>query len=207
MSGRSLRDQLGGTPDPEFDLELPVGWTRRGVGKDAQDVVLTSLKQRLMREHKPQVFADMRPLVEQSFDTMRRNGAFAFFSPTEPEPGTLWLPASIIASIRRAEGGGTLDDFARTLIRDHGATPLLGDKRTLRFEKEKTVRLGTDTVINHSLIYLTPMPGARRRRALELVAGFARTPDVPSDAPYMERMRFLFDTCVSTLRWRQPQTA
>lgn len=205
MTSTNLREALGVRPDPEFDLVLPPGWTRRGVGKDALDLMLGSLKKRLMEEHKPQLFAELRPMLEQSFETMRRNGAIAFFAPTDPEPDTLWLPASIVASVRRAEAGQTLDELARTLIRHHGATPLLGDKRTLRFEKEKTVRLGTDTVINHSLVYLTPIPGARRRRALELVAGFGRTPQQPPDAPGLERMRTLFDTCVSTLKWHEPR--
>ena len=80
----------------------------------------------------------MKAHLEAGFADMRRGGVFAYFCPTDPGDTTLAIPASLNASIRRAEPGQTLDDMVRTLIRSHGATPLLGDRRTLRVEKEKT---------------------------------------------------------------------
>ena len=204
MSSTSLRDQLGVPADPEFEIELPPGWSRQPVEKAVFERLAEGLKQRLMKAHKPQVYAELKMMLDQSFDHMRRNGAFAFFTATEQDPATLAIPASIIASTRKAAPGGNLDDLAKDVIRNQGATPLLGDKRFLRFEQEQTVRIGTDTVINHSIIYITPIPGSKRRRALQLVAGFGRTPDTPTDHPSMEAQRLLFDACVSTLRWRTP---
>ncbi len=201
----TLRDDLGVQPDPEFDMELPKGWARHGVGDDTMQAMLAKVKQRCMQNHQPQLFAEMKTQLEQAFADMRRSGVFAYFCPTDPDPSTLVLPASINASMRRSEPGQSLDDLARTLIREYGATPLLGDPRTMRFETEKTTRLGTETIVNHSAVYLTPVPGSMRRRALSLVAGFARTPDTPSDAQPIEAMRSLFDACVSTLRWRAPE--
>ncbi|QYJ05589.1 hypothetical protein KUV85_07905 [Nocardioides panacisoli] len=203
----TLRDELGVRPDPEFDLDLPDGWARHGVDEESLQGLLAAVRRRCMDAHKPDLYAEMRLQMEEAFANMRRGGVFAYFCPSDPDPGTLAIPASINASVRRAEPGQSLDDLARTLIRQHGATPLLGDKRTLRCERERTSRLGTETLVHHSVVYLTPIPGAKRRRALSLVAGFARAPEVPTDAESIEATRFLFDACISTLRWRAPVTA
>ncbi|QIK76588.1 protein TPRXL [Nocardioides piscis] len=206
MTVSDLRAELGATTVPDFEMTLPPGWTRQAVDETTLDGMLGALRKRLMEAHKPQAYAELQPLVKQSFEAMRRQGAFAFFSPTEPDDSTVWLPASIIASERRAEAGQNLDDLARTLIREEGATPLAGDKRTLRFERERPVRVGSQTVISHSIIYLTPIPGTGRRRALQLVAGFGRVPEDASDDPFLMKTKYLFDSCVATLRWRAPQS-
>lgn len=199
-----LRTELGARMMPDFEMTLPAGWTRKPVDEATMEGMLAGMRRRLMEAHQPQAYAELRPMVKQSFQAMQREGAFAFFSPTEPDDSTVWLPASIIASERRAEPGRNLDDLASALIREEGATALAGDKRTLRFERERTTRLGTQTMINHSIVYLTPIPGTGRRRALQLVAGFGRTPEQPSDHPHVLQTKYLFDSCVATLRWRPP---
>ena len=205
MTASGLRDELGVRPDPEFEMELPPGWSRSRPDDATLQSMLSDLKRRLMEAQRPELYAQAKSMLEQSFQDMRRNGVFAFFSATETDPGTLFLPASINASIRTAEAGESLDDMVRTLIREHGATSLLGEKRTVRAERERTVRLGTETIINHTVVYLTPVPGSKRRRALQLTAGFPRTLDAPADDPMIESMRLLFDTCVASLRWRVPR--
>ncbi|MFD1717826.1 hypothetical protein [Georgenia deserti] len=206
MSVSDLRQALGAQPDPEFDLELPTGWSRREPDEATMHDMLAAMKRRLMESHRPDLYAQAKVLVERAFDDMRRGGVFAFFSATDPGPDTLFVPSTINASVRRAEPGQSLDDVARALIRDYKATPLLGDKRTLRVEREKMARMGSETLVNHSVVYLTPIPGARRRRALQLVAGFARRPETAPDDPALDSLRVLFDTCVSTLRWRPAPT-
>ncbi|UFU03367.1 hypothetical protein LQF12_01780 [Ruania suaedae] len=204
MSTASLREDLGVQPDPEFELDLPAGWARHEPDDATLASMLASMRQRLMEAHRPDLYAQMRPMLEQAFADMRSGGVFAFFSATDPGPHTLFLPTSLNASIMRPEAGRSLDDVARTLFRDHGATPLFEDKRMLRAEKEKTLRIGSDTLVNHSVVYLTPVPGSKRRRALQLVAGFARRPETPAEDPWVESMRALFDSLVTTLRWRRP---
>lgn len=203
----SLREEVGLQPDPEFDLQLPPGWTRQEVSDRVADSMLATLRRRMMEQHRPDAFVQLEGLLRRSFAEMERDGVLAFFSPTEEGDSTLAIPASIHASIRRAEPGESLDDLARALIQGRGATPLLGDPRTLRFEQEKTIKLGESSLIAQSIIYLTPIPGAKRRRALQLVAGFGRTVDTPPDHPVLEATRLLFDACVSTLTWRPPATA
>jgi len=199
----TLREELGVKADPEFDLDLPPGWARHGLDDDTLTTMVARVKQRCLENHRPQLFVEMKMQLEQAFAAMRQAGVFAYFCPTDPEPSTLAIPASINASIRTAEPGQTLDDLVRSLIREHGATPLLGDKSTLRFETERTTRLGTATVVSHSAVYLTPVPGTQRRRALVLVAGFGRPVEVSADSDSMNAMRLLFDACAATLMWRR----
>ena len=100
MSSTDLREELGVRPDPEFDLELPPGWSRREPDEGTEREMLAALKKRLMEAHRPELFAQTKAMLEGSFESMRRNGVFAFFSPTDPDPATVFLPASLNASIR-----------------------------------------------------------------------------------------------------------
>ena len=89
----------------------------------------------------------------------------------------------------------------RGAVAREGATPLLGDKRFLRAERETTQSLDGDTGIVTTVLYLTPFPGSGRRRALQLTLVIVRPPDAPADDEPMVQMRALFDLCVSTLTW------
>jgi hypothetical protein len=202
----TLREELGVRTDPEFDLALPKGWARHGLDDATLTTLITQVKHRCMESHRLQLFAELKAQLETSFADMRRAGVIAYFSPTDPGPDTLAIPASINALIRHAEAGATLDDEVRSLIRDHDAQPLLGDKTTLRFETERTTRLGMETIVSHSVVYMTPVPGSHRRRALVLVAGFGRPIDVPTDSDSMNAMRLLFDAVASSLTWRAPKS-
>lgn len=199
----SLRESLGVVPDPDFEMDLPPGWSRRAVDDETFDAMISGLKRRLMQQHKPDVFTEVRRMLKKSFDDMRQAGGFAFFVATEQDPTTLWMPASMVASIRRAEPGSSLDDLARNLIVNRGATPLMDDARTLRYEQEKNVQLGGESVLSRSVTYLIPIPGTKRRRALQLDAGFGTPLTMPANDPYVLATKFLFDSCVSTLRWRE----
>jgi hypothetical protein len=176
----SLRDSLGVVPDPDFEMDLPPGWSRRAVDDETFDMMVSGLKKRLMQQHKPDVFTEVRRMLKKSFDDMRQAGGFAFFVATEQDPATLWMPASIVASIRRAEPGASLDDLARNLIVNRGATPLMDDVRTLRYEQEKNIQLGGESVLSRSVTYLIPIPGSKRRRALQLDAGFGTPITMPA---------------------------
>lgn len=199
-----LREDLGVRPDPEFEMDLPPGWARHEPNDETLKSMLDGMKRRLMEAHRPDLYAQMKAMTEKSFDDMRRNRVFAFFSATAPDPDTLYVPASMNASILRAEGGESLDDTIRTLVSTRGAAPLLGDKRTMRVTSQRHQKAGGETVVQHSLMYLTPIPGAKRRRALRLVAGFVSAVDASAEDQTVEALTLLFDSCVSTLRWRRP---
>ncbi|SEE90352.1 hypothetical protein [Ruania alba] len=205
MTATTLRDEMGVRDDPEFEMTLPPGWARRTPDAATMEDMLARMKSRLMEAHRPDVYGQLRAQVQQSFADMRKNGVFAMFVPEGSEEETLYLPVSMNASIRRADVGETLDQVVATLVRSHGATPLLADKRTIRCERQQPVQIGSDTIISHSVLYLTPIPGAKRRRALQLVAGFGRPVDTPDDTPAFNAMRSLFDACVASVRWRAPE--
>lgn len=187
----------------DFSIELPRGWSRFDI-EGGRDILLAGMKKRFMDGHRPDLFAEAKVTFDEAFEGMRKNGVFAFFAPAVDDAGAAVIPASINASIRTGVPGQSLDKVVHDAIKRFGAKPLFGDPRTMRFERERVVDLGGESVVNHSLIYLTPVPGTQRRQALQLVAGFARTLDIESDAPVMVATRALLDSCVATLSWPRP---
>lgn len=196
----SLREQLGGAPDPDFSLILPPGWERRAVDEAGQQEMVGALRGRLMQAQRPDLYARMRQLVDEAYDQMRAASTVATFVQGTDE-GTLVLPASLTASIRHADAGTNLDDFVRTAITHHGATPLFEDKRFLRLERDTTENLDGETAGVTTVVYLTPVPGTERRRALQFTLVLIRPADVPADDAPLVAMRTLFDMCVSSLTW------
>ncbi|WP_405216197.1 hypothetical protein [Agrococcus sp. Ld7] len=196
----SLRAELGAPADPEFDLELPEGWERRDASPATERSMLQAARRRLMDAHRPDLFAQLRTELQQSFAAMRRMEAIAHFGPGTTTPDTLFLPASLIASIRTPQPGVTLQQEMAERIR-RGATSLLGDKRFIRDERELDQRIGTDAAKQRTVVYLTPIPGSQQARALQLTLVITRGAEFPADDPALLGMLRLFDACVSTLRW------
>ncbi|MGO4681881.1 hypothetical protein [Microbacterium sp. 2MCAF23] len=197
----SLREQLGGAPDPDFTLILPPGWERRGVDDATERSMLGAMRQRLMTAQRPELYAQMNRLLREAFVQMRKVSVVAMFVPADDAEHALFLPASLTASIQRSDSGENLDDFVRTAIREHGATALLEDQRFLRMERDEVQTVEGERVGVTTVVYITPMPGSQRRRALRLTLVLMRPDDVPLDDPPLVAMRALFDLCVSTLAW------
>nr|WP_274637716.1 hypothetical protein [Microbacterium bovistercoris] len=197
----SLREELGGTPDPDFTLALPPGWNRRDATPEEQERMTAAMRTRLMQVHRPDLYARMRQLLHEAFAQMEKTNVVAMFLPDEAAPEALYLPASLTASILHAPAAGSLDDLVREAVAREGATPLLGDKRFLRAEREQTQTLDGESGTLTTVVYLTPIPGSGRRRALQLALVIVRPQDVPADDEPMVQMRMLFDLCVSTLTW------
>lgn len=203
----SLREQLNVPQAPDFDIELPPGWSRREVTQDTLAELSAATKQTFMRAHQPQMQGTMERMLQEAFEGMRRSGAFAMFAPFNAPADAPELTASLLARIRRAPEGKSLDAMVRELIRSKGGTPLAGDKRIVRCAENETVRIESETFVNHSITYLTPVPGAQRRRALELVASVVRPIAVPAESPRFMAQINLMDLCVSSFRWsRAPST-
>lgn len=197
----SLRELLGGSKDPDFTMVLPPDWERRSVDEAEQERVLGAMRARFVEAQRPDLYARMRQLVNESFQQMRKVSTLATFGPAENAPEAAFLPASLTATVQHAEPGENLDGFVRGAITNDGATPLLGDKRFLRVERETTQTLDGDRALVTTVAYLTPVPGSQRRRALLLTLVILRPEDVPADDPPMVQMKALFDLCVSTLTW------
>jgi len=200
----SLRARLGAA-DPAFSLALPTGWVRRDASAAQRDEMVDAVRGRLLQAHRPDLFARVRPMLDDAFQQMASASVIAFFTPATGDDEALALPASLVASVRTpASPGGTLDPLVQALIREAGATPLLGDKRFLRFERESRQRLDDAEFLSTQIVYLTPIPGTGRRRGLQLTATIARPVDVPADDRPLVLIRTLLDLSVSSLTWTAP---
>lgn len=204
--GPTLREQLGGSSDPDFEIKLAAGWERRTPDEADRQDLLAGLKEQTMGAHRPEIYAKLSGMVKESYEAMQSQGALAFYAPTRVERGAI-VPGSMIATICRPPDGGTLDGLVRHAVREYGATPLFGDKRFVRFARERTLDVGDSSIVQTSIVYTTPIPGSGHRRGLQFVASFARPPEVPADDEKVRMYAATFDLMVSTLRWRTPLTA
>lgn len=203
----SLREELGAAPDPEFEMLLPPGWQRHDPSPETLAAFTSAARRRMMDAGRPELYVEVRRQLDAMFDEMRERRVVAFFAPIEPDPDTLFVPASLTATFRSASSEEPLDAVVRSAVRQHGAQPLLGDPRTIVFERQFPRTMGDASIVLHSRTYMTPVPGTQRRRGLQLVAGFGRPADAPADGTPLLRLRQLFDVCVSTLRWQDAREA
>jgi hypothetical protein len=197
----SLREQLGGAPDPDFALMLPPGWVRRDVTDEEQERMLSGIRGRLLDAHRPDLYGRMRGLVREAFTQMRRVSTIAMFTAGDSAPDSAYMPASLTATVQHAEPGQNLDAYVRSAIVSDGATPLLGDKRFMRVERETSEALDGEQMLVTTVVYMTPVPGSDRRRALLLTLVILRPIDAPADDGPLVQMKTLFDLCASTLTW------
>ncbi|WP_141782424.1 protein TPRXL [Nocardioides albertanoniae] len=197
----SLREMLGASKDPEFEIKLLPGWERRTPDDDDRERLNSDLKARLSDLRRPDLYGTVSKMVDESYDSLNQQSAIAYYAPMNVDDDATLIPGSLVASIRRSPADGTLDDLIASLIRDHGARPLFGDKRFVRFERESTVKMEESTVYQNTIIYLTPIPGSKHRRALQFTASFIRPLESSSEDKLVRSWKFAFDACVSTLRW------
>lgn len=199
-----LRAELGAKPDPHFTLTLPPGWSRFDTSEGLEDDFRQKLRQRTMELHRPDLFVQADALLKQAFDGLKEAGAVALFMADEAGDDTAWLPASMTASIRAETAEHTLDQIVAQMIRKYDAQPVKGDNRWVRFEQERRQTIQSQELMVTLISYLTPIPAADRKRALELSVTIMRPVDVPADDEPMQVMRVLFDACVTSLRWHPP---
>jgi hypothetical protein len=201
----SLRAELGAAPEPDFALTLPRGWGRTAVDEAAETMLAKQLRQRMMQAGRPDFEVAVRRMLRESFAALRENGAVAAFMPLDGTRDGLFVPASIIAVMRRGTPESPLDGYAQLAIRQHDAAPLMGDMRTMRFETESEREVEGEQIVISTTHYLTPVPGTRRRRALELMATYGRPQHLSREAEHPSALHALFDLCASSLRWLRPE--
>ncbi|NHI16038.1 protein TPRXL [Microbacterium excoecariae] len=206
----SLRAALGATPDPEFELTLPRGWERSEPSPEAEAALEKRLSRRFMEHGSPdgmRAFVQLRGMLRQSMTDMRAQHVVAYFAPTGERSDVAFpVPASIVATIRSAPTTEEMDGYVKRLIVSEGARPMEANRSILRFERERIREEKGERIVLSSTVYATPIPGSRRRRALELVAGYGRPEDIPRDDETIRAAHAFLDLMVSTLRWRRPDT-
>lgn len=198
----SLREALGAMPMPGFELALPSGWGRISADEDGQAELERRVRERMMQTGRPDLMAGLRALLRESMGSMREHGAVAVFLPLDPDgAGQTGTATSITACLRTGTPDAPLDEYVQQAIRRFDAKPFFDDLRTLRFETESTRDLDGVTATISTTHYITPVPGTRRQRALELLATYGRPESMARDDERIELLHAMFDLCASTLRW------
>jgi hypothetical protein len=200
-TGLTLREQLGVSAEPDFEIDLPVGWERRDVGDDDRAALESALRKKFLSVQRPDLYAAVHALVDGSYKAMTSAGAVAYYAATTGDENTLWIPGSIVVSTRAATPDISLDQMVSHAIREFDAKPLFGDKRFVRFERDEIVTAGESSIGLTSIEYLTPIPTTQRRRALHFTATVARPAEVGPDDEQVVASKQLYDACISTLRW------
>lgn len=204
--GMALRDLLGARPDPEFELSLPKGWERHEPSTESQALIERRLSRQFMQVGSAdamQAFGVLRNMLRQSMDEMRKQNVVGYFAPSGPDASTPFpVPASIIATIRSAPSSAEMDGYIKRMILEEGAEPLGRNRALLRIERENVRGEGDAQMVLSSTLYVTPVPGTRRRRALELLAGYGRPIDIPRDDEQIQFVHAFFDLMVASLRWK-----
>ncbi|WP_413316909.1 hypothetical protein AA0Z99_09830 [Agrococcus sp. 1P02AA] len=202
----SLREALGAARAPEFHLTVPSGWARIATDEAGQRLLERRMGERMMQTGRPDLTAGLRSMLRESLDAMREHGAVALFIPMDEHGlGQVGAPTSITAYARRSTEDERLDDYVQHVIRRFDAQPLHGDLRTLRFETESAREIDDLEAIISTTHYITPVPGTRRQRAIELLATYGRPASMPREDERVEGLHALFDICASTVRWSAPR--
>src|SRR5699024_838433 len=154
-----------------------------------------------MALHRPDLYAQARIMLKESHDAMRREGVVSYFVAGEDAEDAALIPGSIVARMRQAEPGESLDQYVRTAIRDRGATSLFDDRRFVRFEDARVQKFDGGSATMVTIVYFTPVPGTYRRKGLELTGSFGYPIDFDDSDERVAAIRSALDLCVSTLRW------
>lgn len=204
-SASSLREMLGAPKDPEFHLKLLDGWERHVPDASDREAIDAEIKRRCMEANRPDLHAHLRMQMDQAFSLMKQQNVIAYFAPTAAPTGDVYIPGSMFATIRRAPNGESLDGYVTHAIQTYDAKPLFGDKRFIRFERESAKDLQGGSIVMTSIVYVTPIPGSKHRRGLQLTASVARPVEMSATDPLFIGWKTAFDVCASSLRWSPPR--
>jgi hypothetical protein len=200
----SLRDQLaGGRPGiPEFRMTLPEGWTMYDTSGATERALLDRAKARLREAHRPDVYAALETHVTGALGAARRQGAFVMIMAGEDAPQWSTVPISVLGTITEGAPGVSLDAMVADAVERRGARALEGSRQFLRWTDRRTVELSGESAGAYTIVYLTPLPGSRRTKALLLTATLVHPTDVdPDEDPYMKNWLSLMDAHVLTFAW------
>lgn len=200
----SLREQLAGGDGsiPEFRLMLPEGWSLRDVSAQTEQELLDKAKARLREAQRPDTYALLAAHTKQALATAREQGAFAMITPGEEAPRWAFVPISVLVSMREGTPAVTLDQMVADAVENRGARALHGSKHFLRWAEQHTVELSGDTAGTHVVVYLTPVPGSRHRRALQFTVTLAHPVDTdPLADADMSAWLDLLDSHMLTFSW------
>lgn len=204
--GTSLKDELLGVSPgiPPFRMILPEGWI--GVTPDAasRDTLLVQARARLVKEHRPELYGQLRAQVEQSWGDIKRLNAFIVMMAGPDAPDWAYLPASVIGTILESTPEAPVSTIVTLAIREYGGIPLGPSRQIVRWMRESEVTLQAERIGVTTLIYAIPVPGTNRTRAVQFTVPIAHPVDVSKDDDAVQRWIELFDAHIATFAWRRP---
>lgn len=193
-------------PVPPYRLLLPDGWEEIPADRAGVDELIRRTSSVFRAQHRPELDAEMRTLLEIAYRKMQQANAFALYLQTA-SPTDSPLPISIVASVTEGQFGGTLDRQAAQLRRDHAAEFLTDDRSIVRWEAPVSPRKEVEGAAAHVVDYLIPIPGSGRRKALQFTTTIPVPTGVDVDVrPVVEGLVHLSDLLISTFTW-EPHAA
>lgn len=188
-------------PVPAYRLLLPEGWEEIPADRAGVDELIRRTSGVFRAQHRPELDAEMRTLLELAYRKMQQANAFALYLQTSPATEAS-LPMSIVASVTEGQFGGTLDRQVAQLHRDRGAEFLTDDRSIVRWEAPVSPRKEVEGAGAHVVDYLIPVPGSGRRKALQFTTTIPVPAGIDIDVqPVVEALVLLSDLLISTFTW------
>ncbi|HET8867118.1 MAG TPA: hypothetical protein VFM87_02195 [Agrococcus sp.] len=191
----------GGGTVPAFRMLLPQGWTAHRPDEQGQRQLLDEAAKKLAVAGRPELLVQLRAQAATAYRHLREQRAFLVIMPGEGTPQSLFLPATITGIERVGTPEASVAEVVVDAIRRRGARPLDDTGRIVRWVERRDVTLDGDTAATTSIVYMMPIPGTEKRRAVQLTAVITHPTDLSADDEVLERWIALIDTHVATFSW------
>lgn len=186
---------------PPCRMILPDGWIAVTPDEASKADLIDKARRRLAEAHRPDLYGQLRPLVDQAFTQLDRLDAFVVLMAGPDAPEWAFLPASVIGTIVESTAERPLSATVTHAIADYGAIPLGPNRQIVRWIRPGTVTIQTERMATTTLVYMIPVPGTQRTRAIQFTVPIAHPVDVPSDDDAIQRWVALFDAHIATFMW------
>ncbi|MDE0547480.1 hypothetical protein [Microbacterium sp. C7(2022)] len=199
----SLREQLGGGREtPEFRMLLPAGWTLNDTSVETEQRLLREARSRLREAHLPDAYASLSENVRAALERARTQGAFVLIMPGDVAPDWATVPVSVLGSITTGRPDASLDELVADAVERRGAVALDGSRLFLRWAERRTAEVSGEKVGVYTVVYLTPVPGSKRTKALQFTAVLAHDPAVdPETDVQIQAWLAMLDASIVTFGW------
>lgn len=192
------------SPVPPYRLIVPDGWEELPADRAGVDALIRRSSAVLRAQHRPDLDAGLRSMLEAAYRKMKQGRAFAIYLQTSANE--MPVPMSITASVVSGQFGGTLDRQVASLFRERNAQFLRDDRTIVRWETAVDVKAGPEAGRAHSVDYLIPVPGRERRDALQFTTVIPLPGDVGDVGDVVSALVELSDLVISTFTWK-PEAA
>lgn len=186
---------------PPYRLLLPQGWEEAPATAATAEKLITSGSDVMRRAHRPDLDVEFRSLVRRAFAHLRSADAISVYLQSTVPPDQV-LPLSMVASVRRASPGRTLDAEVTAMFRDGGAQFLRDDRAIVRMEADRAVDGLEGDARTRQVSYVIAVPGTGRTLALQFTTAvpYPGAADA-STLRLVDELVALSDVLISTFAW------